>query len=460
MSYVKTSVGFRSRSKRSRVRKRRFFATLAVVTLVTLAIWLGNDGRGGVASRSVAATARSKTAVLPAPAPVPDWTNAQRAALSAELSQAFAPALSGAARWSLVVVDAAERIVYSDSAQRAVAPASVQKLIVAASALNALGPGYRFHTIFAGSRPVDDGTLDGDLWLAGSGDPSLQSSDLRNGIALLSRSGLRRVDGAVVVDATALRGPGRNPRWSPDDNGQDYAAPTSAISLDGDTIESAETIGGVAQRVWTPMVDVASYVATQTQAMLAARGIRPSTSPSLGAAPLDSVVLWDHRSAPLRDLETHMLFVSDNHYAEQLLRTIGGAVAGQADDAGGLEAERSFLRREGVPTPGLQIFDGSGLSDSNRVAAITIAHLLIAQESSLYRLLPLGGRQGTLADYDFTTALGRVRAKSGHLSDVSSLAGYANTTHHGRVAFAFLIDGSPADPDASIVSAVDRLVEF
>ena len=88
------------------------------------------------------------------------------------------------------------------------------------------------------------------------------------------------------------------------------------------------------------------------------------------------------------------------------------------------------------------------------------SRLLLAQRGTLYRLLPLGGREGTLARYDFTTAAGRVRAKSGHLSGVSSLAGYANTMHHGRVAFAFLIDGSPGDPDAAIVRALDRLVEF
>jgi D-alanyl-D-alanine carboxypeptidase len=40
------------------------------------------------------------------------------------------------------------------------------------------------------------------------------------------------------------------------------------------------------------------------------------------------------------------------------------------------------------------------------------------------------------------------------------LAGYANTAHHGRVAFAFLVDGSPGDPDDAIVRAVDRLVQF
>ncbi|MBV9233477.1 MAG: D-alanyl-D-alanine carboxypeptidase, partial [Candidatus Eremiobacteraeota bacterium] len=62
--------------------------------------------------------------------------------------------------------------------------------------------------------------------------------------------------------------------------------------------------------------------------------------------------------------------------------------------------------------------------------------------------------------YDFTTALGRVRAKSGHLSGVASLAGYVTTLHHGRVAFAFMIEGSRGDPDAAIVRAVDRLATY
>lgn len=194
--------------------------------------------------------------------------------------------------------------------------------------------------------------------------------------------------------------------------------------------------------------------------MLRARGVQVSTSPGIGAAPLGTVVLWNHKSAPLHELETHMLFVSDNHYAEQLLRTVGEAVTGESSDDGGVDAERLFLTRLGVPSPGLRLLDGSGLSRNNRVAAITVARLLVAEEPLLYSLLPRGGRDGTLADYDFTTALGRVRAKSGHLSNVSSLAGYVSTLHHGRVAFAFLIDGSPADPDASIVRAVDRLVEY
>ncbi|MGC1379536.1 MAG: D-alanyl-D-alanine carboxypeptidase/D-alanyl-D-alanine-endopeptidase [Candidatus Baltobacteraceae bacterium] len=367
------------------------------------------------------------------------------------MKNAFAPAVSGAQAWSFAVVDGGGSTIYDARADRAVVPASVQKLIVAASALDALGSDYRYHTIFAARDAVaDDGALDGNLGLVGSGDPSLDSSDLRDGVAMLARSGVRRINGGVVVDATALRGPELNPHWDRDDDGQDYAAPISAVSVDGDTIAVHQVVDGVEQTLWAPMQGVAQHVAALTQAMLVARGIAPAAPPRVGAAPLDTVTIWDHRSAPLRNLETHMLFVSDNHYAEQLLRSIPG----------GIEAEREFLARRAIPTPGLRLFDGSGLSSDNRIAAVTLARLLADSEPSLYLLLPLGGRQGTLAGYDFTTALGRVRAKSGHLADVSSLAGYVTTPHHGRVAFAFLIDGSPGNPDAAIVRAVDRLAAF
>jgi D-alanyl-D-alanine carboxypeptidase/D-alanyl-D-alanine-endopeptidase (penicillin-binding protein 4) len=431
---------------------------LLIAMLAMVSALLYNGSRGGAIARSAVPKLVAQALVLTPQPPV--WGNSQLDGLAQALRGAFAPALRGAGDWSLTVVGADGRTLYADGATRAVTPASVQKLIVASAALDELGPQFRYHTIFAAPQNAGDGTLDGNLWLVGSGDPSLTTADLRNGVAMLARSGLQRVNGGVVVDATAMAGPGLNPYWNRDDAGQDYAAPTSAVSLDGDTIESHASVGGVDQTLWTPMTDVARYVAAQTQSMMRARNILLERPPALGTAPLDAVVLWDHRSAPLSALEAHMLFVSDNHYAEQLLRTLGQDSDGIPNDANGIAAEMRFLKSENVPVPGLRLFDGSGLSPADRVASVTLARLLAAQEPALYRLLPLGGREGTLRRYDFTTAEGRVRAKSGHLSGVSSLAGYANTLHHGRVAFAFLIDGSPGDPDAAIVRAIDRLVEF
>ncbi len=406
-----------------------------------------------------------ETVARPLP-PAPPWTVSQIARLHQSMRDAFAPALAGAQRWSMVVLDASGETLYDDRASHAVVPASTAKLVVAASALDVLGGNFRYHTILAAPHAIAaDGSLDGNLWLAGSGDPSLRGDDVRAGVGVLARDGLRRIAGSAAVDPTAMHGPELNPHWDPDDAGQDYAAPTNALSIDGDTVESQKSVGGIEEHFWTPVRDVPHYASAMLQRLLAQRGIATSAPPIVGASPLDSVVLWEHRSAPLRAIEAHMLYYSDNHYAEQLLRTLGGETGGVADDASGLAAERHFLSEHGIPDPGLQLHDGSGLSGDDRIAAVTLARILSAAQlrggdASVYLLLPQGGEQGTLRDYDFTTALGRVRAKSGHISGVSSLAGYVNTLHHGRVVFTFMVNGSLGDPDAAIVRAVDRLAEF
>lgn len=452
----------------------------------------------------------SRAAATPSPAP---WSDAQRTRLRVALDAAFAPAIDGTQRYSLVVLDARGDTLYDEGAQRAVAPASAQKLIVASSALADLGATYRYHTLLAASGPIgSDGTLPGDLWLVGSGDPSFRSADLRRGIDTLAKAGLRRVAGGIAVDASAIRGEEINPHWDPYDANEDFQTPISGISLDEDTVEFDVTGGvrgsaaavrvrpasraiatsgsivsgegddvviaadatpnhftldgsvptGVTEKFWVPVHGMPQYAAAVMHRMLRARGIEVDAPSRVEPAPLTSIVLWDHLSAPLRALERHMLFVSDNHYAEQLLRTVGGATGNGADDAGGIRAELAFLNRRGIPTPGLHLLDGSGLSAGNRIAAITLANVLDdakrrGGEARLRLLLPAGGRQGTLAYYDFTTALGRVRAKTGHIDGVSSLAGYVDTSHHGRLVFAFLINDSPGDPDSAIVRAVNRL---
>jgi serine-type D-Ala-D-Ala carboxypeptidase/endopeptidase (penicillin-binding protein 4) len=396
------------------------------------------------------------------PPPAPSWNTADTRRLDTQLRSAFGPATAGAQGWSLAVVDGAGNALFQDRASNAVTPASVQKLVVAATALNVLGPTFRYHTVLAAERPAaGDGALDGDLWLIGSGDPSLTRENLQAGVGTLVRSGVRRVRGNVAVDASAMKGPEQNPHWSQDDADEDYAAPTNAVSIDEDTVESTQMVGGVQQHFWTAVHGVNRWAGAVVDRLLRDRGIAVSGRPVVAAAPLDTVVLWDHRSDALRNLETHMLFVSDNHYAEQLLRSLGEE-RGPGDDAAGLKAESDFLNERGIPQPGLHLADGSGLSASNRIAAITLARLLADAQArggpaAMYMLLPAGGREGTLRGYDFTSALGRVRAKSGHIDGVASLAGYVNTLHHGRVAFAFLINGSPGDPDAAIVRAVDRL---
>jgi D-alanyl-D-alanine carboxypeptidase len=69
------------------------------------------------------------------------------------------------------------------------------------------------------------------------------------------------------------------------------------------------------------------------------------------------------------------------------------------------------------------------------------------------------GIEGTVRRHDVTTALGRARAKSGHINDVDALAGYVDTRHHGRVAFAILVN-DPRANDGPVYDGIDATLDI
>ncbi len=391
--------------------------------------------------------------------------------------------------------------------------------MVAASALDALGPQRRFLTRFVSNAPPDSyGTL-ASLWLVGGGDPTLASQDLRNGVGAIYRGGVRRVDGALEIDDSAFSGPEQNPRWDPDDLDYDYAAGTSAISLDEDAVEFDVTptspgeaarivpnpanasisfdgtirtasaydssfvsierkpeiadlarvpraalephneylvdghiAAGVMQTFLKPVLGMPGYVGGATASMLASRGIALAGGFRTGAAPLGAIPLWTHRSPPLGDIVHEMLVNSNNHSAETLLRIVGETNGKPGTDAAGIAFEKRILDRLGVPHARMQVYDGSGLAPSDRVEPETLAKLIALEArtpsgETFVRSLPRVGMEGTVRHHDLHAALGRTRAKSGHIANVNGLAGEVQTAHHGRIAFAFIVNDPDADAD-------------
>ena len=227
---MKNSVRYKKKSKRSSGARRRL-VLVVLVAVAALAVW--SIVRGGF-SQAPTQRAGERVAARTTPRPAP-WTATQIAQLRRALNEAFAPARSD--RYSLAVIDATGRVIYADREHAVVTPASVQKLIVADAALNLLGPQYRFHTVFAATQAPVDGALASNLGLVGSGDPSLRSDDLRGAVRGFAREGLQRIEGAVAVDASEMRGPEINPHWDPSDANEDFQVPTSAVSLDDGTAE-------------------------------------------------------------------------------------------------------------------------------------------------------------------------------------------------------------------------------
>jgi serine-type D-Ala-D-Ala carboxypeptidase/endopeptidase (penicillin-binding protein 4) len=454
--------------------------------------------------------------------PPPPWTVDQQAHARALLDASFAsPVLADA---GLVVLAADATPLFARNAQRPMIPASTLKLVVAATALDALGPQHRFDTSFVAVQPPEaDGTIPGSLWLVGSGDPLLGHDDLRAGVAVLGRAGIRRITDGLIVDATAFSGPEQNPAWDPADLPYDYAAGTSAISLDEDVAEFRVVPGvpgeaarvevrppntavdftgsittasagadsdvsilrdpptggapsdrndfqiggriaaGEAQSFYKPIVGIASYAGGAVAAMLEERGIVLEGGVRTGAAPFAARTLWLHRSQPLAALLHQMLVFSDNHTAEQLLRIVGFEQGHAGTERAGIRAERAYLARNDIPLHGVSVFDGSGLSPKNRVPPLVVARVLRAALRSpggdaYLRALPLVGREGTVKHHDLTAALGRARAKSGHIDGVNALAGTVQTRGHGRVTFAFVVNGPYADADV-ITKETDRALD-
>ncbi|MGH7714998.1 MAG: D-alanyl-D-alanine carboxypeptidase/D-alanyl-D-alanine endopeptidase, partial [Vulcanimicrobiaceae bacterium] len=343
---------------------------------------------------------------------------------------------------------------------------------------------------------------------------------LHDGIAALYRSGVRRVDGDVIVDATSFTRPEQNIAWAPDDFEYAYAAGTSAISLNWDVIEfkimptrigeparvtlfpadpsivihgtpmtgSTTTLsidrtvpgrneftirGSIAagweQSYFRPVDGIPLLTAQVVAQMLHDQHIAFDGAARLGTDPIAVQTLWEHRSAPLHTMIKQMLFVSDNHIAEQLLRVLGtrggdGLSVVGGSEAAGVRVERAFLHLRDIPIPGLRIVDGSGLAERDRIAPITIVRLLqVAARMPIAHAyvsaFPRAGIEGTVRHHVLGPALGRVYAKSGHIDGVNSLVGYVDTHHHGRLAFAFLVNAPYADDAISVQIGIDRALD-
>ena len=151
----------------------------------------------------------------------------------------------------------------------------------------------------------------------------------------------------------------------------------------------------------------------------------------LGASP-EKHVLVEHVSAPLASLLFRVGKQSDNFYAEMLFRTLDAEAKGtRGAGNGAAHAVASFLDRIGAGGDGLVVTNGSGLFDANRVAAATYVKLLswAWREPSVHpeflAHLAVGGVDGTLRSrFDEPALRGRIRAKTGTLEHVASLAGY------------------------------------
>jgi D-alanyl-D-alanine carboxypeptidase/Lon protease-like protein len=450
------------------VRPGRHAAAVLVAAVATVAVVAGPaPQRGAAASPAAPARARS-VAGRSAPAQDPP------AAISDEVRVGLdgVVALSPAASCLTVSVDG--KPVYRHQPTTPLAPASVEKLVTVATALDQLGPDLRFETrLVAATAPVG-GVTQGDLTLVGGGDPVLVTEAYRavRGIGAdqaftsldafadrIVATGLRRVTGRIVGDESRYDQARSVASWPERYLSQDQAGPLSALSVDdGFRLEvRAEGDGGklVRTRSDAPAVD-AARVLTE---LLRVRGVVVDGDAVAGVAPAGAVEVAAGPSAPMRDLAHHILLRSDNQGAELLVKEIGLRKGGGGSTAAGVGVIERRMQERGFATPGSHVVDGSGLDPANRATCDELVNVLEGTggvDGELGPLLPVAGESGTLARrFRGTPAEGRVRAKTGSLNSVTTLAGFVSPVEGGRITFAYLANGAPIT--AELLRAQDLL---
>lgn len=363
-----------------------------------------------------------------------------------------------------VVIDAATgQRVFDSGGDTPITPASTTKVITCAAALASLGPDTRLST------RVVQGATPGTAVLVGGGDPmlagpqakpeypkqaSLKTLAARTAATLKSQN-IRKI--TLSYDTSLFVGPPIPPGWKPNYVPDGEAAPIYALAMD----EGRQNPRANKPRVSNPP----RYAAAAFAKLLRGEGIAVARSVKPGKAAAGAPELGKVDSAPLYALVEHALTRSDNDLAEALSRHVAIKEGQEASSAGGAKAVLAVLQRLGV-TQGISLSDGSGLSIRNRISPYALATVLAMAGSpshpelaAIATGLPIAGFSGTLGNgHRFTGSdsrgqVGLVRAKTGTLNNVNTLAGMATTKDGRLVTFAFMADDVPVTAEP----VLDRL---
>lgn len=435
--------------------------SLAFALAGTGAVYAGL-GTGSAEQPAAAAPAPSATPTIeparPVPSPVPAATPLRTCSIAGLAGDSRLANLHAS-----VLNTTTGEVLFDRNAATPERTASVMKTVTAAAALAALGPDHRITTSVVGGYTADT------IVLVGGGDATLSQrapgsesfyrgapklSDLAAQVRASLPADVTSVD--LLLDATL---------WDPNDKWDaswerrqqtvGYMSEVTALQVDADRADPN-------QNTSPRSTDPVGRAGDAFSAALAAEGIQVrSIAP--GTAPEGTAELAQVQSQPVSTLIGQMMGLSDNTLAEMLARLVAIEQGLAGTFASLQQGYESALSAYGIPTTGMVIRDGSGLSEHNRVAPVYVAQLMakaLHGEQHLklmYDTLPISGRTGTLASRftgDAAIAKGFVNAKTGWIQTGRTLAGVVHAADGSQLAFAFYAVGTG---DAAAMPALDNL---
>ena len=317
-----------------------------------------------------------------------------------------------------------EQPLYAVNAAHRMRPASCQKIVTAVTALHFLQGNYQLCTDFRITGTVSGGVLNGDLYVVGGMDPLVTAGELLQAAATIrQQQGIESIAGNIIYDLSMREDAPMGWGWCWDD---DYG-PLSALLVDGkDTFEQ-------------------NWIEALSKAGVTIQNSKSTNNNSSSR----SVYTIRHS---IDDLLEPMMKNSDNIYAECLFYQIA-ASTGQKNAGHKQAAQRTeeLMRGIGLDPDSYRVADGSGLSLYNYVSAEMLVALLgyawrtQSIREHLLPSLPIAGFDGTLKKRMIgTKAEGNVRAKTGTVTGIVSLAGYLTAANGHTLAFAIINQGVPS----------------
>ncbi len=351
---------------------------------------------------------------------------------------------------SLMVKDLTTNKVVASYRSDAITPcASVMKVITTATALELFGADYRYKTLIETDGETDAaGVLHGNVYIKGSGDPSLGSQQLGNTAFLntwcrkLKEKGIKKIDGAVIADISAFDDEYINPFWIWEDIGNYYAPGVFAIAYCDNRMNITLVANGEGKPVTvekvSPQIDSIRF-----ENNITCTGQLPTTDIFVRGLPLSNTrylsgnastsssrlsisgdipnpalllasdftkalkttgitvskpaaytqiadtskheVLHTHSSMPLSDIITYTNFRSDNMYAEHIFRLIGTKGVKTSSRKNASDVINNYWRSRVAGMQYNKIVDGSGLSPIDRLSAESLVDLLAYMTNSRYK---------------------------------------------------------------------------
>jgi len=355
----------------------------------------------------------------------------------------------------VLVVDEKGNALIAQNADAPFVPASVTKIVTAWLAMEVLGGDYRFETKFY---------LDKDrvLYVRGGGDPFLISEELAPlAQELVAATGKEPITG-IVLDASYYPSDLRIPGI--EDTSESYDALNSALAVNFNTIAAVRKGNSVVSaEKQTPITPLAisefrargpkgsgrislsknpavslKYAGELIAAFIEQAGGSVKGEITTGTVPAGLEPVYVHKSRTLSQILVQLLIASNNYIANQVFLEIGGTLGGSVSLEKSLKVANEMLAANGL-ADAIHLEEGSGISRNNHFTARGLAKVLelFAPHANL-----LHGHDGGMN-------------KTGTMSGVSTLAGYADTKSHGRVRFVIAMKGKAGATRFQVLKAIE-----